>query len=211
MPVLIGCVGAGGTGKSRVVTEVIKNRKDVTMVPSIIRPSLIEMGYANEDAMRVCGPEKRLEIQSELLERYVHNLNRVIKEAKTRVLLFERTAIDHYGYILVHGGAALTVEHESRIDLLVGKALEKFSALVYFPYPTPFVDQANDGFRTTNGAIGQNFTLDHIYRAKMMTFKENGGYARQMISFDMDDRVKRLNEIIDLEIADHDNQIDAVG
>lgn len=211
MTVLIGCVGAGGTGKSRVVTEVIKTRKDVTLVPSIIRPSMIEMGYANEDAMRTCGPEKRLEIQTELLERYVHNLTRVMREAKTRVLLFERTAIDHYGYILVHGGPAITVEQEARIDALVGKALEKFSAFVYFPYPTPFVDQANDGFRTTNGAIGQNFTLDHIYRAKLFTTKEQGGYVRQMTSFDLTERVKKLNEIIDIEIADHYNQIDAVG
>lgn len=211
MPKLIGCVGAGGTGKSRVVTEIIQSRKDVTMVPSIIRPSLVEMGYANEDAMRVCGPEKRLDIQCELLERYVHNLNRVINEAKTPILLFERTAIDHYGYILVHGGAALTVEREASIDALVGKALERFDVLVRFPYPTPFVDQSVDGFRTTNGAVGQNFVLDHIYRAKLASFENQGGYVRAVTSFNLTERVSQMNNLIRWELAELNGDIDAVG
>ena len=196
MPILIGCVGAGGTGKTTVVNRVTENNPRITVVPSVIRPTMKALGFQTEDEMRAQTPERRLEIQTILLETYVTNLQRVIDTATTDVLLFERTAIDHYGYCLVHGGAAMTVEHETRLDFLVGKSMEKFHALAYFPYPTPFVNQSADGFRTTNGAIGQNYVLDHIYRARIANMGK-GMPLLAMESFNSDDRMRALNYLIE--------------
>lgn len=159
---LVCFAGSGGTGKTTLVNEIYKRVVDDNDVPymgkvkihkSVVRDFYKLWRVADEAAYHALMSPVRLRFQMELFDYYLDKLRECVRKAEDgTTVLCERSAFDHFAYVLYGAREMLT---PMAMKHLRG-CLDTFMALqphvFYLPYPTPWDDQGSDGFRAREPA-----------------------------------------------------------
>lgn len=179
---IVAFCGAGGTGKTTLMREVVIGLldsplgKDIIIAPSIVRDFYAKRGPAYGIATHIdCNKlpvDKQLAFQLELLDAYVENVKRLVRDNPGKKIFMDRSLYDHVAYLLSQGSA--TRDTYAHINEQQTAYVKNLSAIIYLDYPTPHTDSGatEDGFRDTS--FGLNIRLSKIMYALV---KESKSYA----------------------------------
>jgi predicted ATPase len=179
---IVAFCGAGGTGKTTLMNAVIDRLrdsplgKDIIIASSIVRAFYAERGSAYGIATHMdwhkMPLDKQMAFQLELLDAYVENVKRVVRDNPGKKIFMDRSLYDHVAYLLAQG--SVTRDIYTHINEKQTAYAKNLSALIYLDYPTPYTDSGatEDGFRDTT--FGPNIRLSKIMHALV---KESRSYT----------------------------------
>jgi nicotinamide riboside kinase len=135
----IGCIGAGGTGKTTLVTALAK----VINLP--VHSSINRAVFAQFNQTQVSHQDltaaERWQIQ------FASFNAKIAQDATNPLGIFERTLLDHYMYCLLYCNSEITDMQHSLMLTQVINNLASYDCLYYFPIYSWVVANLVDGFR----------------------------------------------------------------
>lgn len=143
--VRIGFTGAGGTGKTTTL-ELVKEECGLPPLPSTTRAVFAAFGVEREEDQDSMTPTERRRLQDAVFAA------RLAKESEMPSFVSDRTLLDNYAYSLVRCSSTYTDDDVERIEGIVGKNLERYDALFYFPIT---FKPPKDGMRQGGMALGR--------------------------------------------------------
>lgn len=149
---LIGCAGAGGTGKTSVLQGVVE-KFTAEGIPTITfmspaRAFFAQNGIADEKSLLAMPENAIRQFQMELLDVFLNATAKMTRENHDKMVIADRTAFDHLAYIIYYSPNTLTLAHYSELLRKVRIYSEMLGAIVHFPYPAAFSrDVDPDNFR----------------------------------------------------------------
>jgi hypothetical protein len=184
---VVGFMGAGGVGKTVVMSKVSAMLTDIgfphIIVSSIVRAYYAEHNLSNEKSYLALDGATKLTFQTGLLKRFVDNVTNLSVKNPDKILLCDRSAYDHFAYTCSFGDEqSFSLEkYRSMLPMLVdyNKILAK---LFYFPYPVSWTKDIDpDPFRYAPAS--KNIILDAV------SFKYANHYLGDRIHHITDDSV----------------------
>lgn len=161
---IIACCGAGGTGKTSVVTAIrdLLGPDTVTLHGSIVRAFYAQEGLAGESAFVAMDLHDKLAFQFKFLKAYIAAFEQAVEDCPTPILLADRSIYDHIAYVTYWGSLAIDESMWSfQIEALIARFLGLQPHVVRFPMPHWWSARiAADGFRYNS--YGKEWTLDAL-------------------------------------------------
>jgi hypothetical protein len=118
-------MGAGATGKT-TLAQLFKREYDLPFLGSVSRPVFTERGLTEADQYKM-SPKERLDLQLAIFGRYLD------QKIGLKSYVSDRTALDHYAYILYRGAESLTSEQLEDLEDKVLRDLNQHHMLVFCP------------------------------------------------------------------------------
>lgn len=122
---ILGCCGAGGTGKSTMV-ELIAKEYNLKVPVSISRQYYRERGITEEQQSRF-SPKDRWEAQKSMFDM---KLDRDCKEDN---FFADRTLLDHLAYCLIYCSSEISDTLVLSMEALVKSNAQRYNKIFYFP------------------------------------------------------------------------------
>jgi hypothetical protein len=158
--------GTGGTGKTSVLDILAQKFPNLKVLPSPARRVHKQFGITERDQINL-SHERVFELQKEIF--------RVKYEEDMRPggVISDRTLLCNYAYALQRSHTQISWPLLAEWEGCVEETLHTYDLLVYFPFPTPWTEEAtDDGFRRTSYATW--YGHDVILRQAL--FVQKGGY-----------------------------------
>lgn len=154
---LIGCMGAGGTGKTTLAKALAEQIK-LPFIASSSRPVFERRGITEVD-QRHMTPEQQWELQLEIFDARERLENQIAEGTLyPDGGVADRTLWDQLAYSLLRAHGVMAEEHYLSLALRAQLACKKYDVLFYFPLHT--FPGGEDGFRDT--AHGSRMVFDAI-------------------------------------------------
>ena len=158
---LVCLAGAGGTGKTSVIGELAKLLEGrCTVWPSIVRSFYAERGVVNEADFLSRDERFRKKFQMELYAHYFTALSQRQLVCETPYLLCDRSLFDHYAYTMYGCRGQLASVDVGALNEIREMFLRLHPVIGYLPYPTPWDEQAADGFRAR--VLDKDYIVDAL-------------------------------------------------
>jgi hypothetical protein len=140
----IGCMGAGGTGKT-TTADSLADTFELVRLRSASR-QVYEAENLTEDLVLEMSEESKWELQSRIFAK------KIDMDDNTASFVADRTLLDHWAYCLMYCGADMSNEEFKKYETLVRKhMLSTYSILFYFAWG--YWDVKNkDGVRSDKDA-----------------------------------------------------------
>ncbi len=178
---LIGCCGAGGTGKTTTAKALAQNL-GLPFIASSSRAVFERRGLKEADQWRLSATEQ-FDLQQEIFQA------REQLEAQIEGGVADRTLFDQVAYNLLRAGPVIT---EPILDDMLSRAkasLRKYQFVFYFPLVT--FETSNDGMRDT--AFGVRVQFDAILT---WVLKEAGVFTPRVPLMRPDERVQWMKGVM---------------
>lgn len=154
MAKLVCMTGAGGTGKTTVLKALKSLVPRIEEHGSIVREFYASRGLTNEREFHRMTAAERRDFQLDLFDYYVESLESAVKNAKSPVVVCDRSVFDHYAYTLYGTREQLNEDGLDRLEWGVARFKALNPDVYYFPYPAPwsYTLETEDGFRAVEPA-----------------------------------------------------------
>jgi predicted ATPase len=161
---IIAFSGTGGTGKTSTLRELSKELTKYDLphivLPSVSRKFFAWRGLHSEADFTALPPKEKIVFQHEMFNYYLQDVNTSLETLPEGVkLLCDRTAFDHFAY-MVYSGIANLESYKSYTNRM-HDYMQNVSRVFFFPYPTLFTqNEAADDFR--NSSIQYNVIISAL-------------------------------------------------
>lgn len=198
-PMLICFLGAGGTGKTTLLKEmekrIVANGLTVQTFPSIVREYYAANNVATEGDYLKLPLGSRTTFQMGLYSFYLDRLEHMVSNCDKDFLLCDRSVFDHYAYAMYATKENFTKEYQKFLDIGAMRFVALEPQVLYLPYPTPWDDQAADGFRARDH--GKDTIIDALMFRSVHRFLHDERLAFNEIPINtVSERVSHIMSVI---------------
>lgn len=186
MTKLVAFAGAGGTGKTSLAEQLVKDIHadhgiGCVQYGSIVRAFYKQIGLLNEAEYLAMSLSDRKDFTIELYAYYITELMRFVDETVYDIVVSERSVFCHYAYTVYSCDGVLTKGDLQMLTLGVEQYLSLAPATFYLPYPTPWDDYAGvaDGFR--DRGLVKDTIIDGLIHRTMFRHTDNAVAALRTI------------------------------
>lgn len=169
LPYLYCFSGAGATGKTTLVKELLEIAPGTHYHASIVRSYYAANGIADEAAFHKLDMDARARFQIGLLQHYMAELRRCLvwrgnkrESANVVRVVCDRSVFDHAAYMLYGSGELVSLDMwERQIEPIMTQFCQLNPIVFHLPYPTGWPEEtATDGFRYR--MFAKDFIVDSV-------------------------------------------------
>lgn len=183
LPIVVMNAGAGGVGKTSVVTEAKRLGDElgyrVAVMPSITREVYASLGIPTEGSALTMSLETQLKLQNAVMETYSKRVVEFVRNnSYAELILIDRSPYDYVAYFFHNLGMTISLaealERQQEALNVIKTVLGMSDRLIiqYYKFPDFWhttETESSDGFRSDKG--GKNIMWDMILYSMLTRLK----------------------------------------